>query len=65
MGSEMCIRDRFKVELFLGRNASLKERGGREKTKIILINTFEVLEYVPIRPIRPLELSTPSTLDLL
>ena len=28
------------------------ERGGGEKTKIILINTFEVLEFVPIRQIR-------------
>ena len=28
------------------------ERGGGEKTKIILINTFEVLEYVPIWQIR-------------
>ena len=28
------------------------ERGGGEKTKIILINTSEVLEYVPIRQIR-------------
>ena len=28
------------------------ERGGGEKTNIILINTFEVLEYVPIRQIR-------------
>ena len=28
------------------------QRGGREKTNIILINTFEVLDYVPIWQIR-------------
>ena len=38
----------FKVELFLCSNASLMERGGGEKTNIILINTFEVLKLFSI-----------------